>query len=259
VDVRLARSGDLRAVREIAASYGNLDEWPRRPDSLDFELERESLWVAVSGDAVVGFAGALVDGPIRHLADAFVRRDMLGRGVGGALLGAALAGGGTLVTFASGDERAVPLYARAGMRPLAPLLYLAGSVPAAARVERVPLPELAAADAAASGRSRPEALEFLARAGAYGLAAPGGGHAAVRPFGRGGWIGPAAGDVDDLLAFAAAASAAHGSAELALFGPHPALRPLLEAGFRIYAMDTYMASRPGVHDLERYVPHPDLG
>jgi hypothetical protein len=65
--------------------------------------------------------------------------------------------------------------------------------------------------------------------------------------------------VDEMLAFVAAASAAHGAAELALPGPHPALRPLLEAGFRTYAMDTYMASRRGVHDLERYVPNPDLG
>jgi GNAT superfamily N-acetyltransferase len=259
VEVRLARAGDLAEVREIAGSHGNLDEWPSRPDYLDFELEREALWVALDGGAVAGFAGVLLDGPIAQLADLFVRRDALARGVGKALLARALPADRTLVTFASADERALPLYARAGMRPFAPLLYLAGSVPAAARVERVPVESLARPDASASGRARPGALEFLARAGAYGLAAPSGAYAVVRPMGRAGWIGPAAGGVDDVLAFAAAASAAHGSAELVLPGPHPALRALLEAGFRIYATDTYMASRAGVHDLERYLPHPDLG
>jgi GNAT superfamily N-acetyltransferase len=259
VEVRPARAEDLGPVREIAASYWTLDEWPRRPDYLDFELERESLWVALADGAVTGFAGVLLDEPIAHLADAFVRRDALGRGVGAALLDAAFDVDATRVTFASRDERALPLYARAGLRPFAPLLYLAGSMPGQARVERVPVVELAEPDAAASGRPRVAALEFLARAGAYGLVAPGGGYAVVRPTGRGGLLGPAAGDAGDLLAFVAAASAAHGSAELALFGPHPALRPLLDAGFRIESMDTYMSSRPGVHDLERYVPNPDLG
>src|SRR5437763_4571674 len=150
MEVRLARAGDLAEVREIAGSYGNLDEWPSRPDYLDYELEREALWVAVDGGAVAGFAGVLLEGPIAQLADLFVRRDALARGVGSALLGRALPDDRTLVTFASADERALPLYARAGMRPFAPLLYVAGSAPAAARVERVPVESLAETDAAAS-------------------------------------------------------------------------------------------------------------
>jgi hypothetical protein len=72
-------------------------------------------------------------------------------------------------------------------------------------------------------------------------------------------IGPAAGDAEELVAFAAAASAAHGAVHLALPGPHPALRPLLAAGLRVSDVDTYMASRPDVLDLTRYVPHPDIG
>jgi GNAT superfamily N-acetyltransferase len=259
VEVRRARAGDLPAVREIAGSYGNLEAWPRRPDYLDFELEQDSLWVALDGGAVAGFAGVLVGGGIAHLADAFVDPERLGRGVGSALLAAALPADATRVTFASRDVRALPLYARAGMQPLAPVLYVTGSAPGAARVERVPVGELLDADAAASGRPRPEALDLLGRAGAYGLAGAGGGYAVVRPFPGGGWIGPAAGGSEDLLAFATAASAAHGAVELAVPGPHVALRALLERGFRIEDMDTYMASRPDLHDLERYVPHPDLG
>ena len=52
MEVRLARAGDLAEVREIADGYGNLDEWPSRPDYLDYELEREALWVAVDEPTV---------------------------------------------------------------------------------------------------------------------------------------------------------------------------------------------------------------
>jgi hypothetical protein len=123
----------------------------------------------------------------------------------------------------------------------------------------VPATELTARDAAASGRERPAALELLARAGAYGLLAGERGYAVVRPTTGGARLGPAAGDAGELLAFATAASAAHGGVHLSLPGPHPALRPLLEGGLRITDADSYMASRPGVHDLERYVPDSDLG
>jgi hypothetical protein len=159
------------------------------------------------------------------------------------------------VTFASRDERALPLYARAGLRPLAPLVYLEGTIAGESAFEHVEPAALADRDAAAAGRARPAALDFLARAGAYGLAAGERAYAIVRD----GHIGPAAGDAGELLAFAAAASAEHGAVHLALPGPHPALAPLLEAGLRVSDQDTYMASEPDVHDLTRYVPDPDLG
>ena len=47
--------------------------------------------------------------------------------------------------------------------------------------------------------------------------------------------------------------------KLAIGGPHPGLEALLEAGMRIVDADTYMATEPGVVDLERRLPHPDLG
>jgi GNAT superfamily N-acetyltransferase len=257
--VRRAGADDLAAVREIAESYGNLAEWPHRPDYLDFELEREGLWVALDDDGVAGFAGVLVDGDVAHLADAFVRRDRLGRGVGGALLAAALPRDRALVTFSSGDARALPLYVRAGMRPLAPLIYLTGSIAPAGHVARCEVADLVAADAAASGRERPAALEFLAAGGAYGLRA-GDGHAVIRPLENDARIGPAAGDAAAVLALAGAASAEHRTVHLAIPGPHPAVPALLAGGFRVSdALDTYMTSRPGLHDLERYLPDPDLG
>jgi hypothetical protein len=145
------------------------------------------------------------------------------------------------------------------MRPLAPLLYLTGSIRAAADVARVAPTDLVAADAAASGRERPAALELLARAGAYGLTA-GDGYAVVRPVERDARIGPATGSAAEVLAFAAAASAEHGTVHLAIPGPHAAVPALLAGGFRVSDfVDTYMSSRPGVHDLERYLPDADLG
>src|SRR3954452_22848059 len=134
MEVRRAGAADLPAVRAIAEGYGNLEEWPRRPDYLDHELERDALWVALDAGEVAGFAGVLVDGEVAHLADLFVRPDRLGSGVGSALLAAALPRDRTLVTFSSADPRALPLYVRAGMRPLAPLLYLTGSIRAPADV-----------------------------------------------------------------------------------------------------------------------------
>jgi GNAT superfamily N-acetyltransferase len=259
MEVRRASAGDLAAVRAIAEGYGNLEEWPRRPDYLDHELERGALWVALDAGEVVGFAAVLVDGDVAHLADAFVRPDRLGAGVGRALVAAALPRDRALVTFASADPRALPLYVRAGMRPLAPLLYLTGSIAGAADAARVAPADLVAADAAASGRERPAALELLARAGAYGLVA-GDGYAVVRPIERDARIGPAAGSAAEVLALAAAASAEHGIVHLAIPGPHAALPALLAGGFRISdSVDTYMTSRPGLHDLERYVPDADLG
>ena len=209
------------------------------------------LWIArADGAAIAGFCGVADDGGVVHLTDLFVDPDALGHGTGKALLAAAFPAGGARTTFASGDPRALPLYARAGLRPLAPMLYLKGAVPGGAEAERIPV-EAVPAD-------RPAALAFLAGAGAYGIRA-GEGSAVLRPLPDSVLLGPAVAGADDLLALVRAASAAHGIVKLALGGPHPGLEALLEAGMRIADMDTYMATEPGLVDLERRLPHPDLG
>lgn len=258
--VQRASADRLDAVRAIAASYGNLEDWPERPDPLDFELRERALWVALDGDEVAGFAGVLRHGEVSHLADLFVARERLGSGIGRRLLDAALPPDGVRMTFASGDERALPLYVRAGLVPLAPLLYLEGACAPAGPFRRVATAVVERRDAAAGGRARPALLEFLGAAGAYALVAERpGSYAVVRPAPGGAWIGPAAAEARELVEFAAAASAAHGRVRLALGGPHPALAPLLERGFRVLAADTYMASEPGALDLSTYVPEADLG
>ena len=250
--IRQAGADDLPAVRALAGRYGLLGEWAARPDWLDHLLATGGLWIARGDDgAIAGFCGIVDDGGVVHLSDLFVDPDALGRGTGKALLAAAFPRDGVRTTFSSGDPRALPLYTRTGLRPLAPMLYLKGAVPGGAEAERIPV-EAVPAD-------RPAALAFLAGVGAHALRA-GEGSAVLRPVPGGAvLLGPAVAGEEDLLALVRAASAEHGTVKLAIGGPHPGLEGLLEAGMRIVDTDTYMATGPGVVDLERRVPHPDLG
>jgi hypothetical protein len=43
-----------------------------------------------------------------------------------------------------------------------------------------------------------------------------------------------------------------------LLGPHPALRPLLEAGIRIVDRDQFLASDPELVDPTRLIPNPGM-
>jgi GNAT superfamily N-acetyltransferase len=250
VEVRRARAEDLAGVRAIASSYGNLDAWPQRPDYLDLELEQDGLWVALDADGVVGFAGLIDHGTRVHLADLFVRRDARGGGIGAALLAAALPAGRPLTTLAAlSDPRALPLYARAGLVPLAPVLYVEGVVVGGSAVTRQ-------IDVAETGSP---VAGLLARAGASALATADGATAVIRPDGTGAHLGPATAGGDALMALVARASVERGRIALALPGPHPALRPLLEAGMRVTDVDAYMATEPGLVDLESAAFEADLG
>ena len=49
-----------------------------------------------------------------------------------------------------------------------------------------------------------------------------------------------------------------GRARVCLPGPHPAVRPLLAAGWHVDAMDIFMATDPGLLDPRRAVPSPAM-
>ena len=242
--------------------------------------------LAENGDEVVGFAGVYDHGDLTYLADAFVHPDRVGRGIGRAILEAILSDSAVRATFASSDPRALPLYARFGMRPIMPLLYLSGTAEA---VNRIPLdhsntrevslePDLDVVidlDAEASGRRRPLEHEFLLtlpgtsalivrtghRATAYGyvrLVVPEGANEPEA------FIGPCGGQTEDDLALiteAAIHHAAHAASpiHLPVFGLHPGFGALLQAGFRIDGQDMFMASHPGLLDGRRYAPSPEFG
>lgn len=245
-----ATAADVDGARAVAAAHDLLGDWPRRPDWLDFLARTGQLWVACEDGAVTAFAGVVHDDGVAHLTDLFVAPDRLGTGIGRALLASAFPVAGPRTTFASSDPRAVALYVRAGLRPFAPMLYLAGTPLPGAEVERVAV--------AALDLPRPAVTAFLDEAGAYGLVTEEGA-GIVRPVPGGARLGPARGDGCAIRALAGAAAAVHGSVKLTLPGPHPALPLLLEAGMRITDADTAMASQPGLLDLVRGIPDADLG
>jgi len=127
------------------------------------------------------------------------------------------------------------------------VLYLEGSLDADVEVVRVPIQDLPAPD-------RPGQLRLLAEAGGHGLTR-GSAWTAARPAGDTWWLGPGEGGADDVLAFAASVE----RTTVALPGPHPAVLPLLAAGFRVEDVDFFMASELDAWPLERYFPGPDLG
>src|SRR5664280_1058665 len=79
---------------------------------------------------LVAYGAAIDTGIARHLADLFVRPDLLGRGIGLPLLAAVMGDAPQRTTFASADPRALPLYVRAGIAPLWSSLSLGGTAAA---------------------------------------------------------------------------------------------------------------------------------
>jgi GNAT superfamily N-acetyltransferase len=272
---------DLEPIRSIADSYGNLASWPQRPDYLDHELGKGTLTVCEEDGEVIGFGAVLRRGRIAHLADLFVRRDRVGTGVGRAILAGVLPADGERVTFASPDPRALPLYVKSGMWPIAPLLYVTGDGQAAMRLPD-PGATLAQADPAsiraldrtASGRDRPQDLEFLQAVHAHGFLA----HRGPEVIGYGfcrivyeasrrsssAFLGPvgaqsqadAVRTITALLRWTAEHAA---QMTIPVFGPHPATPIMLASQFRVKDIDTYMASRDGLINLKLYCPSIELG
>ena len=250
---------------------------------LNHVLRTGTLLVAEHDSMIVGFAGIIARGDLVFLTDLFVAPQMQSYGVGGALLDAILPRDGrALATIGSSDPRALALYIRAGMAPEWSDFQImvererwrttdfdAGGVQMveAARME----PDLLAWDAGISGRLRPEEhaywLEECAgtpfwfqRAGeriGYGYVrlAPEtplqpADMAVVGPVG----VRDSANAAVCVLAAAGWALERSPHAHLLVPGPHPALRPLLNAGGIIEYVETFLCSAPPCVDATRYLP-----
>jgi len=208
------------------------------------------------------------------LCDLFVDPQFHGLGIGQALLAGLWEPGTPRMTFSSLHAHAVPVYTRAGLDAWWPLLYLGGNVRVLPRPDgwtvTASSPALVAAleaewtgiDRAADHRAwaaRPGGEPVIAQRGAEALAAGtvagvdaeyGIAHLA---------LSPAAGDAEAVAAILAVLTSLNppdGRARVYLPAPHPAIRPLLAAGWHVDFMDLFMATSPRLLDPHRAVPSP---
>ena len=279
-DIRPPTEEDLPAIRAILAAHGN-DGAIVMGDIVGPYLRhlftRGGARVAVIGDEVVGFGATIDTGRCLHLADLFVHPDRVGQGIGRPLLDAVFGDASRRTTFASDDPRALPLYVRAGMRPMWASVYVEGpservtAIPPSVRAEATTPGEAAAVERSWTGVDRgrdhafwatqPEVDVFTVRDGAD-IAAIGVARirqaSPVRVLDR--LVVNPDPAVDPLpVTLAAIARAGRGGIVLvAVQGPNPVLRTLLDLGFRIADRDQFMASDSDLVDPLRLIPNPGM-
>jgi hypothetical protein len=285
----LPRLYDIWYHDEIA---GEEDTPPPGPplSTFAYSLEHgEMLVAAEESGAIAGFGAThtwpAVNGPLTYLSDLFVARDTQSHGVGLSLLGSLPMREGARCVMASRDPRATALYIRWGMLPQWPNYWLAADTPNVAhRLDVLPGaelevslaemddPELARWDFMSCGFERLHDLRWMIErrdAQPLWLIRNGKrvGYAFVqrrcdellwRP--KSWIIGPvgaltpedAASSVGAVIRYAAGRAP---TMRLAVPGPHPALAPLVETGFLIVYLETFLASQGALpFDPSRYLP-----
>ncbi len=247
------------------------------------ELASGDVLVACHDGAVVGFAAVLERGSVAYLSELFVDPDHQSLGIGRQLLSEVLRDRHDVVcTLSSSDPRAVPLYARWGMRPCWPNFWLFAasgdiSAPTASNVAVTVAndpDEIVEWDASLSGRHRPEAHAYwinheqgvplwLRRATtrigyAYArmrspLALSNPDAATVGPVG----VRQPDGASDAVAAVVAWTAQRAPSVRFSIPGPHSALHALLEWGMRITETEIFLSTDPNVLDPHRYLTSGD--
>jgi GNAT superfamily N-acetyltransferase len=276
--IRVATPDDIPAIRAILAAHGN-DGPVQFVDTVGpyvaHLVAHHRAMVSESGGEVVAF-GATVDAVVAvHLADLFVRPDLLGRGIGRPLLAAVFGDAEHRTTFASSDPRALPLYVRAGMSPLWAGLYVEGAsaalppAPAGIELASAGAAELAAHELSWTGADRSVDHAFWASQGeADSFVVVEHGEVVALAHARARQASPIR-VIDRLLVrpdadpvaptLAALRRAGRGAAVMAvILGPSPVLRALLDLGFQVTEHDQYMASGPEIVDPARLVPNPGM-
>ena len=276
--VREAGLADLPQIAAVALAAGQDEEWGGAGAAyVAHLLAHGRVVVGVRGGVIVGFGATrpIGSGPgeVSMLCDLFVDPRLHGGGCGRAMLAELWPGRGRRMTFSSLHGNALPLYTSFGLDAWWPLLYLRGRVDAVAapdgwRAKPASPAEVAALELAWTGVDRSDDhLAWARRPGGAGLPARRGGQVMA-----GGTAGGAAGEYGlTHLALAPSADAADavlavlvglrpqdGQVLVCLPGPHPAVRPLLAAGWRVAEFDLYMATEPGLLDPSRAAPSPAL-
>lgn len=238
-------------------------------------VTRGTVVVAERGGDVLGFGATVRTERSTHLADLFVLPALHGQGIGRELLAEAFGDAWPRTTFSSDDPRAMPLYVRAGMRPLWPNLYVSGNAlrlgnSSGLGVEPTTFARMAVLERTWLGVDRePELPHWSAEPAARPFVVTSSGEPIATGFWRdrrngvGRWIDHAVvragADARDALLAAMSAGATAGEHRGACIpGPSPVVQPLLEAGFRILDRDTFMASEPMLVDPEREIVNTGL-
>ena len=275
--VRDAAPADLPVIAAIATATGQQDDWSgTSPAYVEHLMRHGRVVVAEANGQVAGF-GAVQQirtgvTAVTMLCDLFVDPAMHGAGLGRAMLDVLWADAPRRMTFSSQHAHALPLYTSFGLDAWWPLLYLHGD----SRGLRAPEHWLAAAATAShvgeleqdwtgadraadhhAWAARPNGAAVLAVRDGVVMAAG----TAAGPDGDFGLMhlatSPAA---DDAAAAAAVLTVLAGLvppgaiAAVCLPAPHPAVRFLLAAGWRVDEFDLFMASEPGLLDPRRAVP-----
>ena len=288
--IRDAAERDSAAIAAVAVATGQNDEWSAvNPAYTGLLMQQGRVVVAELGGKVAGFGAVqrLGAGPdaVTILCDLFVDPTAHGKGCGRAMLTSLWAGASRRMTFSSLHAHAVPLYTSFGLDAWWPLLYLhrrPGQLPTAAgwiaagwTVERATAHEVAQLELGWTGVDRSADHEaWNARPGGAAVIASvrGAAVAAAAVITAGPEHGiqhlalsPASDDTTAAAAVLAVLAELgapdrdaheHRGAHVCLPAPHPAVRPLLAAGWRFDEFDLFMATEPGLLDPRRAVPSP---
>ncbi len=289
IRVRRAREADLPSVNDVfyeAEMAGISNPPPKRTLPIfAHELATGDMWVAEEAGRVVGYCVVLVRGPVAYLAELFIRPAYQSAQTGQALLERALPAEGVRCTVASRDPRALALYVRHGMQPQWPNIWLVGT---SARALTLPASDVEVSeaprgdadivrwDAEISGRPRPQEhaywqtsvnatpLWFRRRGEPVGY-----GYVRLRSPGslwnpQATTLGPIGArtpeDARDCVLATLRWAAPHGeSLVVALPGPHPALKAVLDARFRLVYVETYCQAyeAPPLFDPQCYAASVD--
>jgi len=280
--IRGATVADLAAIARVAEATGQRGEWTGAdPAYIGHLLRHGRVAVATDDDRIVGFGATRViagrAGTVSMLCDLFVDPAQHGRGHGRALLAELWPDPSTpRLTFSSQHPHALPLYTSVGLDAWWPLLYLTGDIrgvrpPAGWTVEPASPDVVGTVEAGWTGLDRAaDHHAWSRRPNGRSLVAALGGRprAAGTAAGEGAGFGlvhlaldpslPDAQAADSVLAVLAALDSTDGRARVCLPAPHPAVRPLLAAGWRPVDLDVYMATHVDLLDARRSVPSPAL-
>lgn len=273
--IRRATPDDIPAIRAILRAHDEDSEVA----GVDIVgpyvrhlVDHATVLVAERAGTVVGYAAAIDAGVAVHLADLFIRPDLVGQGIGHRLLAAVLGDAPRRTTFASADPRALPLYVRSGMTPLWTLFGLEGSAaslpasPDNVSTEPAEPDRLAELERDWTGVDRRADHRFWAsQADAEAFVVLEMGEPTAFAYARARQVSDVRA-IDRLLVrpsaepvaptIAAIRHAARGNGVMTyVAGPSPVLPVLLESRFRIVEGDQFLASDPALVDPARLIPN----